>query len=402
MDKNFWTLIVIVFLNMLGIGILIPVIPALIIQTDSQYYMLGFEQSKNAYIILGLLMASYPFMQFFAAPILGDLSDRYGRKPVLFFSLLGTTIGYIIFIVGLLTRSLPILFISRIIDGITGGNTSVAQAAISDQTMPEDRARRFGMIGAAFGLGFILGPFLGGVLGKYSSVYPFILATILSLIATILVWLILPETNTNKTGNGNKIELTKSIRDVISAFKHPTLSKLFSTTLFLSAGFTFFTTFFGAFLINRFGFNENKIGIYFAFIGIWIVITLGFLSKYVSKKFETKKIIVNSLFIFALTLTSYFFIHNVLLIYILVPIFSISISLIQANLTAYISENTNKEKQGEVLGINSSMQSASGAVIPIIAGLIGGAFGSAALPIIIGAICVFIAFFIFRKFMHKK
>lgn len=217
-NRTLALLVGIVFLDMLGIGVLIPIIPALFTDPASAFYVLPAGLEPHALLLLGIMLATYPMMQFFAAPVLGDLSDHYGRKPVLASSLFGTMIGYIIFIIGLLLQSLPLLFVSRAIDGITGGNISVAQAAIADITAPENRASNFGLIGAAFGMGFILGPSTGGILGHYNPIYPFILTTALSLASVILVMRLLPETLQSKSLSRKAISLASSFRSILLGF----------------------------------------------------------------------------------------------------------------------------------------------------------------------------------------
>src|SRR3989344_3479623 len=154
-----------VFVDLIGFGILIPVVPLLLADPESSYFLLpkGFTVNQG-YIMLGFLTAMFPLMQFLAAPILGQLSDKFGRKRILAISLFGTCLSYLIFAYAILTRNIPLLFAARAFDGITGGNIAVAQAAIADVTTPANRAKNFGLIGAAFGLGFILGPYIGGKL----------------------------------------------------------------------------------------------------------------------------------------------------------------------------------------------------------------------------------------------
>ena len=151
-----------VFIDLLGFGILIPVFP-LLISPGSPFRVTpeGWSFTQGL-IMLGWLQAIFPFCIFIAAPILGQLSDRYGRKPVLAFSIFGTAVGYVLFAIGISTANIPLLFAARALDGITGGNLAVAQAAIGDVSTHENRAKNFGMLGAAFGLGFIIGPYLGG------------------------------------------------------------------------------------------------------------------------------------------------------------------------------------------------------------------------------------------------
>src|SRR5919205_963297 len=180
-----------VFIDLVGFGIVIPVLP---------FYVEGTQFDASPRVV-GLLFASYSVMQLVFTPILGRLSDRYGRRPVLFFSLLGTSLGF--FILGFAT-TLWMLFAGRIIDGVTGGNISTAQAYIADVTTEENRARGMGLIGAAFGLGFIFGPALGGILSKWDLdigsahipgiAVPFVFAGLLSLANATLLYFVLPET----------------------------------------------------------------------------------------------------------------------------------------------------------------------------------------------------------------
>src|SRR5215210_1679039 len=172
-----------VFIDLVGFGIVIPVLP---------FYVEGtrFDASPR---VVGLLFASYSIMQLIFSPILGRLSDKHGRRPVLFVSLLGTGVGFLI--MGLAT-TLWMLFAGRILDGITGGNISTAQAYVADVTTPENRAKGMGMVGAAFGLGFIFGPAIGGELSHFGIEVPFIFAAGLAFANATLLYFTLPETIT--------------------------------------------------------------------------------------------------------------------------------------------------------------------------------------------------------------
>ena len=142
--------------------------------------------------ILGILTASFSIAQFFATPVLGSLSDKWGRKPILVISLAGTCVSFLLFAEA---RSLIMLFAARILDGLTGGNVSVAQAMVSDTATPEDRAKKFGILSSAFGFGFVIGPAIGGLLNKFGSQVPFFFAAGISLLGTLCAAFILKETN---------------------------------------------------------------------------------------------------------------------------------------------------------------------------------------------------------------
>lgn len=152
-----------VFLDLLGLGIIIPILPAVLI--DPRTGLLPFSTTfATRTLIFGFLIAAYPLAQFFSSPILGALADKHGRKKILTLSLLGTLVGYILFAMGLVTQNIYLLFIGRIIDGFTGGNISIAQSAIADISDEKTKSKNFGLIGMAFGLGFIIGPYVGGKL----------------------------------------------------------------------------------------------------------------------------------------------------------------------------------------------------------------------------------------------
>ena len=151
-----------IFLDVLGVGILIPVLPQLIFKI---FIPAGFTNNESL-ILLGWLTGIYPLMQFFATPILGQLSDRFGRKKVLSLSLIGTALGYVLFAIGIITKNIPLLFFARACDGVTGGNISVARAVVADVSPAEHRTRNFGLICASFGMGFVLGPYIGARLAS--------------------------------------------------------------------------------------------------------------------------------------------------------------------------------------------------------------------------------------------
>lgn len=382
-----------IFVDLIGIGILIPVIPQLLANPDSPHYLLPAGWTINqGYFLLGLLTAIYPIMMFFAAPILGQLSDHYGRKKILSFCLSGTAVGYVIFAIAILTRNIPLLFASRILDGLTGGNISVAQAAIADVSTPQNRAKNFGLMGMAFGVGFVVGPFLGGVLADpslvswFSAAVPFWFAAILATVNAVTVYFFLPETNKNL--RNEKLTWTKSITDIGKAFALKEMRVLFTVAFLFQGGFSFFVSFFAVFLTARFGYTEGDIGFYFAFLGVCIAITQGFITRAVAnrgiKDYQVVRITLPLMSVFVLL---FLLPREAWWLYVITPFFAINNGLTMANFMAILSHSADPKRQGEVMGISASVQSLSNALPPLLSGVFAAWFGIA-MPTIIAVVFI--------------
>ena len=382
-----------VFIDLLGYGILFPIIPQLLANPRSEFFLLPPGMTLNqGYIMLGFLIAIFPFMQFIATPILGQLSDKFGRKPVLAASMIGTCLSYLMFAFAIITKNIPLLFISRGFDGITGGNISVAQAALADMSTKENRTKVFGMMGAAFGIGFIIGPYLGGklsdptVMSWFNAATPFWFAAILSSINIFSLFVFFPETNKHiqKTLSINWI---KSIRDIIQAYNLKQLRPLFLTNFFFQGGFAFYTTFAAVFLITRFHYTSSNIGDFFAYIGLWIAITQGLLTRKVSARFSEIKVLRVSLFMCGVVLLVYFLPTVWWQILLVAPFFALFMGLSQANIAGLISRSADPHIQGEVLGINSSVQALAQTIPAALSGYIAASMGPNT-PVVVSAIII--------------
>jgi DHA1 family tetracycline resistance protein-like MFS transporter len=345
-----------VFIDLIGFGIVIPVMP----------FYVESDRFHGSPFVLGLLFASYSLMQLIFSPILGRLSDRYGRRPVLFLSLIGTGIGFLI--LGTAT-TLWMLFAGRILDGITGGNISTAQAYVADVTTPENRAKGMGLIGAAFGLGFILGPAIGGELSRWGINVPFLFAAALAFANATLLYFVLPETI---TPDHPARTVDRSWKRMFHQLTHPQLSLVLAIYFLFIVAFSIMTTTFALYTMFRFSYGAQQNGHLFAFIGIIGAILQGALIGRLVKRYGEVPFVVAGAIIFVIGLLFLPFVGplngGLLGLMLVLAAFANANAMTNPTLTSLASKSVGPSEQGLALGLTQSSASAARVVGPLLGG----------------------------------
>lgn len=375
--NNHKSLLRVIFLttliDMLGIGLIIPVVTPLLL--DPTLPFMGAEATfGDRSMMIGFLLASFSLAQFVGSGLLGTLSDRYGRKPVLRYTIAGTLIAYIIFGVGILQTSLPLLFMGRFLLGFCSGNLAVTFSAIADLSSAEHKSRNFGMVGAAFGIGFVLGPFLGGFLSDSSwhpalgYDTPFWAASLLSILN---LWVLQRYfTETLVSPRMNPLHAASGLRQIAKAFGRPELRGLFAVSFLMVFGFNFFTQFIQVYLIKRFDYGQGDIGALFGYLGLWIALTQGLLLRPVSARLSPAPILRVSLLLMGLAVMGILVPDQSVLLYAVLPLVSLGQGFSSPNLLSLISNKADPSVQGEILGINQSVNSFAQLLPPLIGGFI--------------------------------
>lgn len=363
-----------VFIDLLSVGIVLPALP---------YYAKIVEQSslpwlaENRALIVGALGASYALMAFFFTPVLGALSDRFGRRPVLLGSLFGTSISYLLFafaegfsFLGVETV-LFVLFAARILDGITGGNISTAQAYIADVTPPEERARGLGMIGAAFGLGFMLGPAIGGLLTTYVSLQaPAIFAALLSLANVIFGYFALPESLPAEKRQAARITSAtlNPIGRLSGVMANPHIRSLLIGYLLLNFAFAGLQSNFAVFTDVRFGFSAGDNALVFALIGLVAVIVQGFLIRKLVPRFGEARLAIAGLALMTLSFAATAFASASWMLYPAMALLATGSGMATPSISSLISRRVSAREQGSTLGSVQALNSLMMVVGPLYAG----------------------------------
>lgn len=372
-------ILLILFVDLLGFSLVVPLLPR---YADSA----GFSATK-----IGILMATYPFCQLFAGPILGRLSDKYGRKPVLMVSQMGTTISFLILA---MTQRFELMLLARALDGTSGGNILVAQAYIADVTPPKDRARSFGLIGMVFGLGFILGPTLGGLLsevklGAGDLRLPFLAAAAFSITAWTIVLLRLPESH--RPGDpvdpsGARIIGRQGVRAVVS---DPRLQWLVLGGALLVLGWSSLEGTFSLFLKRRLEYTPRQASMAFAFAGIVGVLGQGFLIRRMVARFGERKLVVWGLSGLVVGFLAMSQVRSTAALLPALVIVGLAHGMAQPSLSGLISRSCSPQIQGSVFGTMTSAQTAARMTNFFLANQMLGRFGPSA-PFLSGAL-VFVA-----------
>lgn len=377
---------------MIGIGMVIPIVPIIFTDPTSPSFLLNGYSQTWQFVIAGLVTALFGLMQFIAAPILGELSDVYGRKKLLTLGVGVLAISQVVFGFGIEIGSIALILISRAVAGLAGANFSIAQAAIADVSAPQDRAKNFGLIGAAFGIGFILGPVLGGWIANFAhnAAAPFWCAGALGMLNLLFITFMLPETRTIGHARAHGFTLLKGVRNIAAAFNDVDARPVYMTSFLYMSGFSFMTSFMGILLVNRFGFNESGIGTFFGAIGAWVVVTQLFILRLLTSHYKERSILRYSMLVMAAAVAIYPFLPSAAILYIIMPFIAVPQGLSMANIQSLVSKSVSPEKQGAALGINSSLLALAQGVIPLAGGLGSGLIGITA-PFITGGLFILAA-----------
>jgi predicted MFS family arabinose efflux permease len=354
MNRVFWITALIAFINSLSLTILIPII-----------YLYGKQFGLNDFQT-SLLFSIYSIAQFFATPVIGKLSDRFGRKPLLIISLAGTVIANTI--AGTATTA-TLLFLARFLDGITGGNASVAQAVISDVTDQKNRAQAFGIYGAAMGLGFILGPAISLLAQQISLGTAFLVSAAVAMIAVLMTIFLLPETLKTKSPKATNI-FDLGLENLIKGLAMPGIGILLLINFCTGLTFTMFTYAFQPYFIKVLDQNSRSLTLLFLTFGTLGVIMQTWGVSVLSRKFNVVKILFLGLCIRSLSFLLMPIWPNINYFIIVSILFALFNALVQPMISTLISLNAQPQDQGTALGLNASYLSISNGIGPVIAGMI--------------------------------
>jgi predicted MFS family arabinose efflux permease len=351
----------IVSVDVLGLTIILPLLP---------FYAEKFGASPS---VVGLLVSTYAFCQLIAGPMLGRMSDHVGRRPLLLVSQLGTFVGFLILAYA---NALWLIFFSRVIDGLTAGNLSLAQAYISDVTKPEDRAKSFALIGIAFGMGFLIGPGISGYLSQFSYQYPIFAAAALSATSILATYFLLPSTTPQAADGATPRKFTVfDWGNYVRYFRQPELAPLLWQFFAFTLAFSMFMTGFPLFGERRYQwqghpFGPKEVGYVYAYLGMLGVILQGGLIGRLVKAFGEMTLVRAGFFLGMVGLAALGFTYSVPLLLLVAAASSSGTGVIRPALTSLITQKAARSEQGVVLGLTQSLNSIASIVAPAIGGLL--------------------------------
>ncbi len=407
--KRLLNIFIIVFIDLVGFGLILPLLP---------FYA---EEYGATPWIVGLLTASYAAAQLIGAPILGRLSDRYGRRPVLLLSIFGTFVGFLLlgladpigrglaasFALPANAVILAILFTSRVLDGLTGGNISVAQAYITDVTDAQSRAKGLGLLGAAFGLGFIIGPAIGGVLSSRGYSVPAFAAAGLAFLNLLSVYFWLPESLTAE-GRDRRASFAAtrqrpsfSARALWAAINRPRVGPLLHIRFFFGLAFATFQTVFPLYAQYRLSLDARQTGFILTYVGVLAALVQGGAIGLLTRRFSERNLIFSSTIIMAAALLAWAFTGSVpLLLVVLIPL-AFAGGVLGTVINSALTKAVYPEEIGGTLGLAASIESATRVIAPSMGGYLLGAFGAWAPGIASATIMAWVVSFTWRRIIVK-
>ena len=385
-------------IDVTGFGLIIPVFPKLI----EQLIHGGISEASR---YGGWLTFAYAFMQFLFAPVLGNLSDKYGRRPILLFSLLGLGIDYIFLSVA---PTIGWLFLGRIIAGITGASFTTATAYIADISTNENRAQNFGMIGAAFGLGFIIGPVIGGVLGQYGARLPFMAAAALALLNALYGFFVLPESLSKENRRPFNWKRANPLGSLLQLKKYPSMTGLIGALVLVYIAANAVQSTWTFINIEKFQWSEAMIGYSLGMVGLLVAIVQGGLIRFINPKIGNEKSVYVGLSLYALGLVLFAFASQTWMMFVFLIPYCLG-GIAGPALQSIISGQVPANEQGELQGALTSLMSATSIVGPLVMTNLFAYFTKsdapvhfAGAPFLLGAVLMTVSVFISYYALHTK
>ncbi len=386
-NRNLIIIALIALVNSIGYGIIIPILEGY----TSRFGLSDFQ--------FGLLFALFSLCQFVATPVIGRLSDKYGRKPLLVISLIGTAVSFFMMA---FAKNVEVVFLARALDGITAGNIPVAAAVISDTTEIKDRSKGFAVFGAAFGFGFVFGPAISAFTVGISQAFPFIIAGIISLLAVFATMFFLPETNKyiGQVRSGKLFDF----KALLHAIRDKNVGKTFLITLFYFLAFGILISRFQPFARKVLMLSEQEISIIFMIFGLVGLITQLFLLHKITNKFGLKKSYSTMFILIAISFAGFFFTRNPTVFVMLSILLGFANAAINPLTQTILSRETDEKSQGTMQGLNTSYMSIGNIVGPLIAGFL--ATYNVSLPFLacslLCVICFYLSFHILSPHVKKE
>jgi DHA1 family tetracycline resistance protein-like MFS transporter len=361
-ERNLWIITAIIILNGIGMTIVFPVFP----------FLVGnYVSESQVAIALNTLVSVYALCEFFSAPVFGALSDRFGRKPILIVSLIGSAIGYMVLGMG---GALWVLFLGRVIDGLTAGNISTLFAYIADSTEPEERTKWFGYIGGAMGIGTMIGPAIGGLLGTHSIPFPFYVTAGITFLSILCVFFFLPESLTpekrTKRFSTKSLNAFVHIKDIFSVKEAASLLVLGT---FFSIGLSVYQFNSSVFLKDVFAWGPAFIGGILTLVGVCDIVVRVILLPQLLKKYSERSVGVAGLCGMILGLSLIFasaFSASAVLLITAVILIAVGEGLFDPSFNSRLSQSVSEEKQGQLQGASQSLQAAYHVIVPLVSAAI--------------------------------